>query len=157
MSSFKFTTFLFFFVLLFAANESSHAQNEVCRVTAYSINSSIPHSASFSDSTLIGEFNLKFGDDIILERFQHKESGINISVSVMRIESPLFDKKPAAIRLSIQLFKTAKDSYGFYGGSTDSIYDKNWKGLSVSSHVRVEDYKGYTFTVACEKKKKPDK
>jgi hypothetical protein len=72
----------------------------------------------------------------------------------MRFESTLFSKTPTAIKLSIQLFKEPQDSYNFYGSAAESIYDKNWKGLSVSSHIKVEDYKGYTFTLACEKRKK---
>jgi len=153
MSVSKFTTF-WSFLLLFAASGFAHAQNGVCRVTAYSINSSIPHSASFSDPTLIREFNLKFEGNFIPQPFQHKESGITIFVSVTRFESELFSKKPTTIKLAIQLFKKPQDSYNFYGGAAESIYDKNWRGLSVSSHIKVDDYKGYTFTFACEKKKK---
>ena len=154
MTASKFTTILFFFVLLFVAKEVVHAQNGVCRVTAYSIDSSIPHSASFSDANLIREFNFRFGDNFIPEPFEHKESGITVFVSVTLFESTLFSKKPKAIKLAIQLFKKPQDSYNFYGGQAESIYDKNWKGSSVSSHIKVDDYKGYTFTFACEKRKK---
>jgi hypothetical protein len=153
MSVSKFTTFCSF-VLLFAASGFAHAQKGVCRVTAYSIDSSMPHSASFSDSTLIKEFNLKFDGDFIPEPLQHEESRINIFVSVTRFESKLFSKNPTTIKLSIQLFKKPQDSYNFYGSAAESIYDKNWRGLSVSSHIKVDDYKGYTFTFACEKRKK---
>ena len=156
MTASKFTTCLFFFFLLFVAREVVHAQNGVCRVTAYSIDSSIPHSASFSDSTLIKEFNLKFEGNFIPEPFQHKESGITIFVSVTRFESKLFSRKPTTIKLAIQLFKVPQDSYNFYGGAAESVYDKHWRGLSVSSHIKVEDYKGYTFTFACEKSKQRD-
>ena len=149
----RFTILLFPFLFLFAAKEVVHAQNGVCRVTAYSIDSSIPHSASFSDSTLIKEFNLKFEGNFIPEPFKHKESGITIFVSVTRFESKLFSKKPTTIKLAIQLFKEPQDSYNFYGGEAESVYDKTWRGLSVSSHIKVEDYKGYTFTLACEKRK----
>jgi hypothetical protein len=120
----KFTTF-FSFVLLFAASEFAHAQNAVCRVTAYSVDHSIPHAASFSDSTFVGEFDLKFEGSMIVERFQHKESGVGIFVNVTRIKSTLFNKKPMAIRLAIQLFRTPEDGYSFYGGAAESIYDKN--------------------------------
>ena len=155
MTASKFTFVLFLFVSLFAANKFVYAQNGVCRVTAYSIDSSIPHSASFSDSTLIREFNLKFDGNFIPGPFQHKESGITVFVSVTRFESPLFSKKPTAIKLAIQLFKEPPD-YNFYGSAAESIYDKHWRGLSVSSHIRVDDYKGYTFTFACEKRKTRD-
>ena len=77
--SVKFATFCSF-ALLFAASGFAHAQNGVCRVTAYSIDSSIPHSASFSDSTLIKEFNLKFDGDFIPGPIEHKESGITVFV-----------------------------------------------------------------------------
>jgi len=77
----KFTFVLFLFVSLFAANKFVYAQNGVCRVTAYSIDSSIPHSASFSDSTLIREFNLKSDGNFIPGPFQHKESGITVFVT----------------------------------------------------------------------------
>jgi hypothetical protein len=157
MTASKFTTFLFFFVLLFVAKEVAHAQNGVCRVSVYSIDSSIPHSATFSDSSLIREFNLKFEDNFVPEPFQHKESGITVFVSLTRFESTLFSKKPAAIKLAIQLiqlFKKPQDSYNFYGGEAETIYDKNWRGSSVSSHIKVDDNKGYTFSFACEKRKK---
>lgn len=152
----KFTFLLFFFVLLFAANKSVYAQNGVCRVTAYSIDSSITHSPSFSDPTLIREFTLKFEGNFIPPPIEHKESGITIFVNVTRFESTLFSKKPTVIKLAIQLFKKPPGSYNFYGSAAESIYDKNWRGLSVSSHIRVDDYKGYTFTFACEKRKQRD-
>ena len=150
----KLTTFLFFLVLLCAARGVVCAQNAVCRVTAYSIDSSIPHSASFSDSNLVREFNLKLDGNFMPDPFEHKESGITVFVRVTRSESTLFSKEPSALKLTVQLFKGPRDSYVFYIGEADSIYDKNWRGASVSSHVRVDDYKGYTFTFACEKKEK---
>lgn len=153
MMSVKFTTFCSF-VLLFAASGSAYAQSGVCRVTVYSIDSSIPHSASFSDSNLIREFNLKFEDNFIPGPIEHKESGITVFVRFTVFESTLFSKKPKSMKLAIQLFKTPRDSYNFYGGEAESIYDKNWRGASVSSHIKVGDYKGYTFTFACEKRKK---
>ena len=153
----KFTILLFLFLLLFAAKEVARGQGGICRVTAYSINSSMPHSPSLSDSILIKEFNLKFkGDNFIPEPFQHKESGITVFVSAIRFQSELFSKKPTTIKLAIQLFKEPQDSYRFYGGAAESIYDKHWRGLSVSSHLKVDDYKGYTFTFACEKRKPRD-
>ena len=153
MTASKLTTF-FSFVLLFAASSFAHAQNGVCRVTAYSVDHSIVHSPIFSASTLVGEFDLKFEGSMILESFQHKESGVGISVNVTRSKSTLFNKKPMVIRFAIQLFRTPEDGYSFYGGEAESIYDKNWRGSSVSSHLRVGNHKGYTFTVACEKRKK---
>ena len=90
---------------------------------------------------------------MIVETFQHKESGVTISVSVMRMRSILFHDKPMVIRLTIELLRSGEDPYGFYIGAAESIYDKNWVGTSVSNHLRVGEYKGYTFTVACEKRK----
>jgi hypothetical protein len=150
----KLTT-VFSVALLLAASEFAGAQNGVCRVTAYSIESSIPDYTRYSDPALVGEFDLKFEGSMIVERFQHKESGLGIFVHVTRInKSTLFNKKPMTIRFVIQLLRTPEDSYSFYGGAAESIYDKNWRGSSVSSHLRVGDYKGYTFTLACEKRKK---
>jgi hypothetical protein len=149
----KFTP-LFSFVLLLATNGFAHAQSGVCRVTAFSIDHSIPHSASFSDPAFVGEFELKFKGSMIFERFQHKESRVTVFVNITRVKSTLFNNKPTTLRLAIQLEKGPEDSYSFYGGAAESVYDKNWKGSSVSSHIRLGDYKGYTFTVACEKQKK---
>lgn len=151
----KFTIFLFFFVLLFAANELASAQETVCRVTTFSIDSST-HQPIYSSSALIAEFDLKIEGNPNPQTFQHKETGITISVNAMRMTSGGFSKKPTVIRLTIQLYELPNDSYIFYGGAAESIYDKNWQGLSVSSHIKIENYKGYTFTFACEKKKKRD-
>ena len=153
MTASKLTTF-FSFVLLFAASSFAHAQNGVCRVTAYSVDHSIVHSPIFSASTLVGEFDLKFEGTMISKWFQHKESEVEISVVVTRMKSIVLSKKPTVLSIAIQLFKMPQDGYSFYGGTAESVYDKNWKGSSVSSHLRVGDYKGYTFTVACEKSKK---
>ena len=149
----KFAT-LFSLVLLVTASEFAHAQSGVCRVTAFSIDHSIPHSASFSDPGPVGDFDLKFKGTVIVERFQHKETGMDVYVSVQKFESKLFSKKPMVLKVAIQLVRGPEDSYSFYGGAAESIYDKNWKGFSVSTHLRTGERKGYTFTVACEKRNK---
>jgi len=151
----KFTIALFFFVLLFSANEFVYAQKAVCRVTVFSIDSST-HQPSYSDSVLVAEFNLKVEDNPNPKTFQHKESGVIISVNAMQIASQSFEKKPTAIRLTIQLYGLPDDSYSFYGGATESILDRNWRGSLVSSHIRTASNKGFTFTFACEKSKKRD-
>ncbi len=148
----KFTT-LFSIVLLLAASEFAHAQNGVCRVTAYSIDSTILDYIRYSDPIPVGEFKLKFEGSMIVEKFQHRESGVTIIASLTRMNSTLFHNKPMVIRIVIQLIRYVEDPYSFYSSATESIYDKNWKGFSVSNHLRVGDYKGYTFTVACEKRK----
>ena len=149
----KFTT-LFSVVLLLAASEFAYAQNGVCRVTAYSIDSTIPDYIRYSDPVPIGEFELKFEGSMIVESFQHKESGITITATLTRMYSTLLRSKPMVLRITIQLLRYGKDQYSYYIGAAESIYDKNWTGAAVSSHLRVSDYKGYTFTVACEKQKK---
>jgi len=146
-------TLLFSFVLLLAASEFARAQNGVCRVTVFSVDHSIPHSARFSDPVLIGEFELNIKGSMLVHRLPHKETGVSVIVGIMRLKSEQFNKKRTALRISLQLQKDGADSYSFYGGATETIYDKNWKGSSVSSHLRVGDYKGYTYTVACEKRK----
>ena len=86
----KFTT-LFSSVLLLAASGFAHAQSGVCRVTAFSIDHSIPHSAILSDPAFVGEFELKFKGSMIVERFQHKESGVTLFVNITRVKSTLFN------------------------------------------------------------------
>ena len=99
---------------------------------------------------------MKIEDNPNPKTFQHKESGINISVNAMQTASQSFNKKPATIRMTIQLYGLPNDSYKFYGGATESILDRNWRGSLVSNHIRTDSYKGYTFTFACEKSKKSD-
>jgi hypothetical protein len=136
-----------------AKSELTDTKNGVCRVTAFLIDHSIPHSAIFGDPTFVGEFELKFKGTMIVERLPHKESGIDIIASVTRMKSTVLSKRPMVIRFTIQLVAPGP-SYNFYGGATESIYDKNWSGTVLSSHFRVGERSGYTFTVACEKRKK---
>jgi len=152
MTMSKFTT-LFSIVLLLAAGGFAQAQDGVCRVTAYSVDSTIPDYIRYSDPALVGEFRLKFKGSMIVESFQHKESGVTITASVTRMNSTLFHNKPMVIRITIQLIRHGEDAYSFYIGAAESVYDKHWAGSSVSNHLRVGDHKGYTFTVACEKRK----
>ena len=149
----KFTTLLCV-ALLLMASKSTHAQNGVCRVTAFSIDSTIPDYIRYSDAAPVGEFRLKFEGSMIVENFEHKESGVRITASVTRMNSTLFHNEPMVIRVTIQLMRYVEDPYSFYISATESIYDKHWKGSSVSNHLRVGDHKGYTFTVTCEKGKK---
>jgi hypothetical protein len=148
----KFTT-LFSIVLLLAASGFAQAQDGVCRVTAYSVDSAIPDYIRYSDPAPVGEFRLKFKGSMIVESFQHKETGVRVTASVTRMNSTLFQNKPMVIRITIQLIREGEDAYSFYIGAAESVYDKHWVGSSVSNHLRVSDHKGYTFTLACEKRK----
>ncbi len=132
--------YLWLFVILLAVGNANTQQ--VCTLRTFYNAEGYKGSWSF-----IGAFELPLEETYVTKSFQHKESGVDISVRVDRYfnEKNHF-KEPNEIQLAISLS-------GGYEAEAESIYDKHWKSLSVSNKIKV-DNRIYTFALGCEKMNK---
>ena len=137
-------------LLLMVSGRLANAQTEVCGVTTYYWDSEAKASSSrFS----VGTFPLKLEEDAITKYFLHHESGVSISVGVGQVRS-IFEDEPRRIRMAISFVSKLEDIFDeIERAEAESIYDKNWRWLSVSKNIRVAN-RIYTFTFGCERSKK---
>ena len=148
----KFTKLVLLLVLLFASSSFAQAQNEVCGVTTYFVDLEAKASSS---RFLLGKFDLQLDEENyeVTKFYSHEESGVKVSVGVQIFPSA-FKDKPKTIKVALSFKGKPDDTFEFLDGSqAETIYDKNWKWLSVSDDIKVGN-RIYTFTFGCEKENK---
>ena len=141
---------LLLIILLFTVVSRTQAQTEVCSVRTYFRDLDTKASSSWF---LVGRFPLSFENDSITKLLHYQESSVNISVGVEQVKS-IFEKEPSRIRLAISFVGKPEDVFDEIDNSeAETIYDKNWRWLTVSKSLKVEN-RIYTFQVGCERNSK---
>jgi len=137
-------------LLLLTSGSLAQAQTEVCGVSTYFRDLEEKSSSSrFS----VGKFPLELEDDAITKLFLRQESGISISVGVEQVRG-IFENEPRRIRMAMSFVGKPEDVFDeIESAEAESIYDKNWRWLSVSKNIKVAN-RIYTFTFGCERIKK---
>jgi hypothetical protein len=139
---------IFLFVLLVVSGGMVQAQSEMCSLTTFWVDK-----APFSSSSrhLVGEFPLIIDEEPIVKLLRHADSGINVSIGV-DVFKGIFKGEPSRIGLAIAFRDKSEAVFDDVEHSeAESVYDKNWRWLSVSKSVQVEK-RIYTFTFGCERK-----
>ena len=125
-----------------------HAQSELCRLTTFWVDRN-PFSSS--SRHLVGEFPLLIEDEPIAKLLRHADSGVNVSIGIA-ISKGIFKGEPTRIRLALGFLDRPEDVFDDVAHSeAESVYDRNWRWLSVSKSVEVEK-RIYTFALGCERK-----
>ena len=135
-------------MILVAAGGMVRAQSVQCSLTTFWVDQN-PFASS--SRHLVGKFPLVIEDEPIAKVLRHDDSGINVSIGI-EILKGIFKGEPTRIRLAIAFLDKPKDIFEDVAHSeAESIYDGNWRWLSVSRSVAVEK-RVYTFTFGCERK-----
>jgi hypothetical protein len=135
--------------LLLVLGSLAHAQTESCGVTTYFLDLEARSSSSWF---LVGRFPLKLEGDAITKQFIHAESGVNISVGVEQVIG-IFEGEPRRMRIAMSFIGKPEDVFDeIESAGAESIYDKNWRWLSVSKNLQVAN-RIYTFRFGCERNK----
>ncbi len=138
------TCFLFFLLL---GDRIVEGQGPVCSVTSYFWDDG---SKSSSSRFLIGEFPLKLEDDILVKEFKHEETGVIVNVGVQEVKG-ITKQDPKRLRVAISFEGKPENIFDELGrAQAETIYDHNWKWLSVSKSIRIKR-RIYTFSFGCEK------
>jgi hypothetical protein len=140
--------FIFLLMLLVVSGGMAQAQSEMCSLTTFWVDKD-PFSSS--SRHLVGEFPLVIAEEPIVKSLRHADSGVNVSIGV-EISKGIFKGEPTRIRLAIAFLDKPEDVFDDVAHSeAESVYDKNWRWLSVSKSVEIER-RIYTFTFGCERK-----
>jgi hypothetical protein len=140
---------LFLLIALTVSSRMVQAQSEVCSVTTFWVDKN-PFSSS--SRHLVGEFPLEVEDEPVVKLLRHADSGVNVSTGI-EISKGIFKGEPTRIRLAIGFLDKPENVFDDLAHSeAESIYDGNWRWLSVSQSVEIEK-RIYTFTFGCERKR----
>jgi hypothetical protein len=139
---------IFVLMLLVTARGMVQAQSVQCTLTTFWVDQS-PFASS--SRHLVGKFPLVIEDEPMPRVFRHDDSGINVSIGI-EIFKGIFKGEPTRIRLAIAFLDKPENVFDDVAHSeAESVYDRNWRWLSVSRIVGIEK-RVYTFTFGCERK-----
>jgi hypothetical protein len=132
-------------VFSFSASASVHAQQDVCGVTTYWWDQKTTVSSSRFN---IGAFHASVKDGETFKTFRHKESDVTVTVGVNYFQD-IVGKGTRRVRLAIAFTGNPEDVFDELDrAEAEAFYDKNWRGMSVSRSIQV-DNRVYTFTLSC--------
>jgi hypothetical protein len=138
---------IYLFMAVIWSGGTVQAQSGVCRLTTFWVDRD-PFSSS--SRHLVGEFPLVLEDEPILKLMRHADSGVNVSIGI-KFYKGIFKGEPTRIRLAIGFQDKPEDIFDDLDRSEgESVYDKNWRWLSVSKSLEIEK-RVYTFTIGCER------